>query len=370
MTPIKVLYIVPSVGIGGAETFIKSIAKHHHRNIVQPIFLLFKRGPLSEWLELQKYPVLICQQAPRLSRPWTWLLYHRELKKILQEQKIDIVHSTMAYAGLFSSLAACKNNHIWFQHGPVSGWMDTLAQILPHKTILYNSVHTLREQFKKNLFRKKRNNKDFILDLGTEPYTHRELVTEKKKFRDQFQLTEDTAILMMACRLQRWKGVHVAIDALKILTHKQSSPKMVLIIFGDSRWDLEYAKTLKEQSIGLPVFFESPTLDIKSVFSNADIVINASTRPEPFGLTLIEAMSCGAIPVGPREGGPQEILYPELKECLFSPNNPQDLANTIENTLSIQNRKHIEEKSKHLFIDRFQVDKMILRLEGLYKTLV
>ncbi|MCC6138414.1 MAG: glycosyltransferase, partial [Bdellovibrionaceae bacterium] len=149
MTPRKVLYIVPTVGIGGVETFIKNVSQYHSEAF-QPSFLLFQNGPLGHWLEDKEATVYYCPHKPRLSRPWTWWLYKKDLLTLIKNNNIEIVHSSMAYAALFSWPADSICPHVWFQHGPVSGWMDKLAYKLPSRAVLYNSKHTYQEQIQWN----------------------------------------------------------------------------------------------------------------------------------------------------------------------------------------------------------------------------
>lgn len=51
-------------------------------------------------------------------------------------------------------------------------------------------------------------------------------------------------------------------------------------------------KQIKELNLKESILFFDPVLDIKDVYLNASILVNTS-RYEPFGLALIEAMACG-----------------------------------------------------------------------------
>jgi glycosyltransferase involved in cell wall biosynthesis len=48
--------------------------------------------------------------------------------------------------------------------------------------------------------------------------------------------------------------------------------------------------------------------DVVDLYRSLDIVVHASTRPEPFGRTIVEAMACGKPVVAMREGGAKEIF--------------------------------------------------------------
>ena len=48
--------------------------------------------------------------------------------------------------------------------------------------------------------------------------------------------------------------------------------------------------------------------DMPSVYRALDVVVHASTRPEPFGLVIVEAMACGRFVLATRTGGAAELF--------------------------------------------------------------
>jgi glycosyltransferase involved in cell wall biosynthesis len=57
-----------------------------------------------------------------------------------------------------------------------------------------------------------------------------------------------------------------------------------------------------------------------------DVVIHASTRPEPFGRVLLEAMAASRPVVAPREGGPLEIVLDGETGLLVPPRDSHAIA--------------------------------------------
>ena len=60
--------------------------------------------------------------------------------------------------------------------------------------------------------------------------------------------------------------------------------------------------------------------------SEYDILIHASTLPEPFGITIIEGMAAGLACVASNIGGPVEIITPGVDGMLFDAGDPHSLA--------------------------------------------
>jgi glycosyltransferase involved in cell wall biosynthesis len=57
-------------------------------------------------------------------------------------------------------------------------------------------------------------------------------------------------------------------------------------------------------AVGFVAFQEEPA----AVYRALDVVVHASTQPEPFGLTIAEAMSCGRPVILARAGGAAELF--------------------------------------------------------------
>ena len=63
-----------------------------------------------------------------------------------------------------------------------------------------------------------------------------------------------------------------------------------------------------------------------AVYAALDIVVHASTRPEPFGRTLAEAMASGRSVVAARAGGVLEQVHHGMNGLLFTPGRPAEFA--------------------------------------------
>jgi len=61
-----------------------------------------------------------------------------------------------------------------------------------------------------------------------------------------------------------------------------------------------------------------------------DIVVHASTSPEPFGLVIVEAMACGRAVVASAAGGATEIFTPGVDALSHAPGHADELAMRIE----------------------------------------
>jgi len=70
--------------------------------------------------------------------------------------------------------------------------------------------------------------------------------------------------------------------------------------------------------------------NLPPILRSLDVVVHASTRPEPFGRTVIEAMACGRAVVVAGTGGVREVFRPGVTGISARPDDPEALAAAIE----------------------------------------
>jgi glycosyltransferase involved in cell wall biosynthesis len=65
------------------------------------------------------------------------------------------------------------------------------------------------------------------------------------------------------------------------------------------------------------------------IYCGLDIVVHASTLPEPFGLTVVEAMACGKAVVVSSAGGAAELFTEGFDGIGVSPGNASGIADAV-----------------------------------------
>lgn len=162
----------------------------------------------------------------------------------------------------------------------------------------------------------------------------------------------------LVARIHPWKGHHLLLDALEVLASKFSFSATV---FGDALEEhAELASQLRSRvNANLPgrVRFESFDRDRSQVYAALDIVVVASTSPEPFSLVAVEAGLAGRPVVAPDEGGPTEIIVPELTGLLFPARSVQGLATALERLLlDKQLALSLGETARATYPSRFSIE--------------
>jgi glycosyltransferase involved in cell wall biosynthesis len=144
----------------------------------------------------------------------------------------------------------------------------------------------------------------------------------------------ETIRVGLVATFAHWKGHEVFLQALALI-----DPELPLraYIIGDALYQTEGSQVsiaeLKamsqrlgvENRVGFTGFAAEPAAALRSL----DIVVHASTQPEPFGLVIVEAMACGRAVVVSAAGGAKELIEDGVNALAHEPGNAEQLAARI-----------------------------------------
>jgi glycosyltransferase involved in cell wall biosynthesis len=133
----------------------------------------------------------------------------------------------------------------------------------------------------------------------------------------------------------RWKGHRTFIDALALLPRSLGIRGYVI---GGPMYETTGSQVTLEElrrtaaSLGLDdrVGFTGVVADSSAAMRALDIVVHASTDPEPFGLVIAEAMACAKPVITSGAGGAQELTEPGVNALHHTPGDARSLARAIE----------------------------------------
>jgi glycosyltransferase involved in cell wall biosynthesis len=131
-----------------------------------------------------------------------------------------------------------------------------------------------------------------------------------------------------------WKGQSLFLDALARISTPH--PCRFYIVGGAiyrSQGSQVALEDLQRQAgaLGLAgkVGFIGHQADPVRALRALDVVVHASTRPEPFGRVIVEGMACGRAVVAIRDGGAAELFEDGVSALGCPPRDPQSLAAAI-----------------------------------------
>lgn len=137
-------------------------------------------------------------------------------------------------------------------------------------------------------------------------------------------------------RIDTWKGQDVFLDAIEVLNREYPQhQKVQYLIIGDitatseerSMFYERLRDAARRKSLTNLTFLGRQA--IPDYMRRLDILVHASTEPEPFGRTIIEAWAYGVPVIATKLGAPLSFVAYGKTGLLVEPKDPKDLAQKI-----------------------------------------
>ncbi|MBI3758934.1 MAG: glycosyltransferase family 4 protein [Deltaproteobacteria bacterium] len=147
-------------------------------------------------------------------------------------------------------------------------------------------------------------------------------------------LSEGGVRVGIVATMARWKGHETFLRAISLLP--TTMPVRAYVIGGPlyetegSQYKIAELREMATQ-MGLEgrVGFTGFVSEVAPVMRALDVVVHASTQPEPFGLVIAEAMACGRAVIVSAAGGAAEIIEDGIDAMAHPPGDAEELARLI-----------------------------------------
>jgi glycosyltransferase involved in cell wall biosynthesis len=140
----------------------------------------------------------------------------------------------------------------------------------------------------------------------------------------------DAPLLLLPARLSRWKGQAVLVEAMA-----RVPPPAVAVLAGEGALRGELEAQIATLRLAGRVLLPGHVEDMPAAHAAADLVLHASTEPEAFGRTVVEAGAMGRPVIASDLGAPRETVVPEATGWLVPPGDPAALAAAIDAALAV-----------------------------------
>jgi glycosyltransferase involved in cell wall biosynthesis len=107
--------------------------------------------------------------------------------------------------------------------------------------------------------------------------------------------------------------------------------------------------------------------DTSAAMRTLDIVVHASTKPEPFGMVIIEGMACGKAVIASQAGGASELFVDGVNALGHPPGDAAALADQIQKLVrNEQFRKELGEAAREIVKRSYHGERLAKTLLTLY----
>jgi len=177
----------------------------------------------------------------------------------------------------------------------------------------------------------------------------------------------------------RWKGQELFLHAASqyIRNSTQSNVRFYIIggpiystngsQYSEAELRTIIAKLGLGDHFGLIGFQENPA----EIYRALDMVVHASTKPEPFGRTIVEAMACGKPVIVSEAGGAVELFTNNFDAVGFPPGDPVSLARVMGRLIAEpQLRQVLGHNARRTAVERFSRQRLGLQFLDVYGRLL
>ncbi len=179
----------------------------------------------------------------------------------------------------------------------------------------------------------------------------------------------------LVATMGRWKGHGVFLRAIAALPGEL--PVRAYVVGGGiyrTAGSEVSAEDLRAQAEALGIAdrvgFAGFADDAASAIRALDVVVHASTQPEPFGLVIAEAMACGHAVVASAAGGAGEIVTPGHDALAVQPGDVEGMSEAIRQlALDPVLRDRLGRAGRETAVRRFDRARLAAEVAPLYRSL-
>jgi glycosyltransferase involved in cell wall biosynthesis len=361
----RIVLLSVSAEMGGSEASLLQLVRGVRRLAprFEPIVIVPREGSLADRVREAEAEVRVLPMPPALARFGEWSVrgasafarrgatfvraagaagtYGCSLSRLLSRLAPDVVHTNGFKLHLLGSRAAPDGVPVvWHLHEYLGSrrLSRTLLRHHVHRatTVVANS-HSVAEDARRALGPGADITAIYnAVDL-TE-FSPQGPVADLDALAGLPPVDSDVRRIGLIATFARWKGHETFLHAVKQLEPGRWRAYIVggpLYDTAGSQHSLEDLRGLAaslgvSDRVGFTGFVDRPSSAMRAL----DVVVHASTEPEPFGLVIAEGLACGRVVVVSAAGGAAELVEDGVDALTFAPGDAAALAGAMRRAIS------------------------------------
>jgi glycosyltransferase involved in cell wall biosynthesis len=302
-----------------------------------------------------------------------------KLRRILVQEKFDIINGQSAKPGIIARLAGRLANtpvviqtvHAWPFHDFVS----------PLNAVLYKQIERIGAKYcdciivdSKEVYKRGINANICLPEKMRQVYmgidTNKFIPADQEQriyLRQKFNLQEQDYVVGCAARLVPGKGIDTLISAIAIVNEECSSVKC--LIAGDGELENELRSQINNLGLQKTCIMTGRITNMPEFYQCLDVFC-LPTHREGFGVALAEAMSC-SIPVVSTDVAPLDETVLDGQTGFLCPKDDVNaFAQMILKLFDKKLRDVIATKARRFVCENFKIDMVNAKLLKIYESLL
>ena len=392
----RVLFVDHTAQLGGGEIALANLVSYLDRDAIEPLLLLFSDGPLRERLEAE-LPVCVVPLSSRvlgtrkdaiglniltkIKDIASSLAFIYHLRLIILNLKVDIVHTNSLKADILGGLAArlARLPVVWHVRDRISPdylpsavvrVFQRMARVIPDRVIAnsMSTLSTLRELPHPNGHSSRAERSFHARACVVHDGVRGDAAPTRREIR------RNRLVVGIVGRISPWKGQDVFLKAAAIV-RKQFPDTVFRVIgaplFGERNYESQLFDLCRELDLAANVEFTGFIENVAEAIEDLDILVHASTLPEPFGQVIIEGMAACKPVVATSGGGVPEIVVDGVTGLLIPMKDVQAMADAIQRLIaSPRDRQTMGENGRLRVDEHFLMKGAARKIERIYDNLL
>jgi glycosyltransferase involved in cell wall biosynthesis len=295
----RILFLNTTSVIGGQEVVLLDIVRGLDPARFESVLATIMPGALAETIRAEGKPVYLLPPH-RLRQPLRFARAIAALARILDRERIDVVHCNGDSLLLYGALAAARRRLpcVWHVYEPVVRRGNAFVTLIyetqrwlhPAWTIFGTAA--VEESYRRD-YPRLGNCTPIMPGVDADELVHG---ADAERARRRFGLPNDTPLFLVVGRLQRTKGQNIAIAALSRLAARTPAPHLVLCGGPPIMTDEDYPDELRSlsQKLGVAerVHFVGGVTEAekRDLLQAATALVHPALR-EAFGIVVVEGMA-------------------------------------------------------------------------------
>lgn len=366
--PIRVLQLISSLPVGGAEDLVAGIVTGLDSRCFQvQVATLGPPGAIGEELSRAGHPVLSLGLDLRRASGWRIVT---AVRRLLTEVKPDLLHTHLYHPNLYGRLAALGLG----LKGVVASVHNSYTRVKLHRClwnfllgfatdrVLVSSPQVWRDVHAWDRVPARK--------LKIIPYGVRldDLDIPLDSAQARAELRVSGFVLGVVGRLEEQKGHRYLLAALPELSRE--IPELVVLLVGEGRAGEALKRQAEELGISHLLHFLGTRRDLPRLFRALDLFVQPSLW-EGLPLTLLLAMGSRLPVVATRVSGVTEVIKDGVNGWLAPPGDTGALAAAIgELYRQPRLRERMGEAARMTVVEEYSQEVMLQRLKTLYQEII
>lgn len=336
--PLTILQVLPKLDTGGAERVVIEIAEAIHLSGHKAL-IACESGALSGAAQRCGAEMIALPLASK--SPFTMRRNARRLQALIAERGVDLVHAhsrapawsaywatqrsktpfVTTYHGVYSEDSAFKR-----RYNSVMVRGDRVIAVSHFIAALIRERYRLPEERLR------------VIHGGVDAarFDPASVVGDRvTRLARAWRVSMSEPVVLLPGRLTGWKGHKLLIAALARMRHADALGVLLGSDQGRSKYTQSLVALAKSLGVEDRLRLVGHDEDMQAAMMLADIVVNASTEPEAFGRTIVEAQAMGRMVVAADHGGARETILAGETGFLFPPGEVAALAEALDAALDM-----------------------------------